>query len=402
MTSWLPLKRIARLQYGDALASDHRIDGDYPVVGSGGVSGTHNRNNFRSPGIVIGRKGSYGSIHWISNAGFAIDTAYFVDPTCTSADLRWLYYALQAVDLRGVSQDVGVPGLSREAAYEVRLPFVSTPEQRQIADFLDAETSRIEQLATTLNKTLDVLRERREAAVIAAVSDASHLSRRTSTLTWLDTIPATWQEVRLGLMARMGSGHTPSRSHPEWWVDCTIPWITTGEVKHVRDDRQEVLYETREMISELGLANSAAELHPAGTVVLCRTASAGYSAVMGREMATSQDFVTWTCGHQLDPYYLLWCLRAMRQDLLGRLAMGSTHKTIYVPDLQMLRIPLPPLDKQQKVVASIREQNARIDRLVDKILRQLELLAERKQALITAAVMGKFDVSSAIGRGVTG
>ena len=107
-----------------------------------------------------------------------------------------------------------------------------------------------------------------------------------------------------------------------------------------------ILTETRECISEVGLANSSAELHPVDTVVLCRTASAGYSAVMGAQMATSQDFVTWTCGPRLDPYYLLWILRAMRQDLLGRLAMGSTHKTIYAPDLQMLRVPLPPLDLQ--------------------------------------------------------
>jgi len=168
----------------------------------------------------------------------------------------------------------------------------------------------------------------------------------------------------------------------------------------VRDDRQEEIHETREMISEVGLANSAAELHPAGTVVLCRTASAGYSAVMGRDMATSQDFVTWTCGPRLDPYYLLWCLRAMRQDLLGRLAMGSTHKTIYVPDLQMLRIPLPPIAEQQEIVARIRMENERIDRLSDKLSRLVELLAERRSALITAAVTGEFEVSSASGRGV--
>lgn len=199
----------------------------------------------------------------------------------------------------------------------------------------------------------------------------------------------------------MGSGHTPSRSNPEWWVDCTIPWITTGEVKQVRSDRIEDLHLTREKISELGLENSSAELCPKGTVFLCRTASAGYSGVMGAEMATSQDFVTWACGPRLNPYFLLWCLRAMRPDLLGRLAMGSTHKTIYVPDLQMLRIPLPPLTEQTKIVETIRRQNREIDVLADKVRRQGELLTERRQALITAAVTGQFDVSTASGRNVT-
>jgi len=187
----------------------------------------------------------------------------------------------------------------------------------------------------------------------------------------------------------MGSGHTPSRAHPEWWEDCTIPWITTGEVSQIRDDRREILTETREWISEIGMANSSAELHPKGTVVLCRTAaSAGYSAVMAEDMATSQDIMTWACGPELYPFYLLWCLRAMRSDLLGRLAMGSTHKTIYMPDLQALCIPLPPISEQQQIVADIRASNATVDAAVDSIDRQAVLLAERRQALVTAAVTG--------------
>jgi type I restriction enzyme, S subunit len=162
-----------------------------------------------------------------------------------------------------------------------------------------------------------------------------------------------------------------------------------------------VLVDTRERISEVGLVNSSAEIHPKGTVVLCRTASAGYSAVMGADMATSQDFVTWTCGPKLDPFYLLWCLRAMRSDLLGRLAMGSTHKTIYVPDLQMLRIPLPEIEEQRRIVERIREVNERIDRAVDAVRRQIDLLEERKRALITAAVTGQIDVTTARGADVS-
>jgi len=268
-------------------------------------------------------------------------------------------------------------------------------EQRHIADFLDAETERIDRLVAMQTRTLDLLRERRQAGVHAEVTGGWYQDRCESGLAWVETLPSHWQIGKLGLLARMGSGHTPSRSHPDWWVDCTIPWITTGEVSQVRDDRREVIFETRERISEVGLANSAAELHPKGTVVLCRTASAGYSGVMGHDMATSQDFVTWTCGLQLDPNYLLWCMRAMRPDLLGRLAMGSTHKTIYVPDLQMLRVPLPELGEQRQIVARIREMNARIDGLADAINTQLALLAERRQALITAAVTGQMDVTTA-------
>lgn len=303
--------------------------------------------------------------------------------------------------LRGIGSTesgmVRTPRINAEDLGDIVIPLPEVDEQRRIADFLDAETARIDALTDLQNRTLQKLLLRRQTAVFAQVTGAATHDKRLSGLAWVTELPSSWQSVKLSLVARMGSGHTPSRSHPEWWENCTIPWITTGEVSQVRDDRREVIIETREMISEIGMANSAAELHPKATVVLCRTASAGYSAVMGKDMATSQDFVTWTCGDRLEPFYLLWCLRAMRQDLLGRLAMGSTHKTIYVPDLQMLRIPLPPIAEQRAVVDNIHEANAHVDALVDVIKAQVALLAERKQALITAAVTGQMDVTTARG-----
>jgi len=216
--------------------------------------------------------------------------------------------------------------------------------------------------------------------------------RRETTIPWLLGLPAHWREARLTTLARLGSGHTPSREHPEWWTDCTVPWITTGEVWQIRDDRVEYLSQTREMVSELGIANSSAEIHPAGTVVLSRTASAGFSAIMSADMATSQDFVTWTCGPLLRPRYLLLCLRAMRGDLLGRLAMGSTHKTIYVPDIQSIRVPVPPLDEQDAIVEWTWNRLKQVDVTIDAIRRQTDLLLERRQALITSAVTGQLEI----------
>jgi type I restriction enzyme S subunit len=158
----------------------------------------------------------------------------------------------------------------------------------------------------------------------------------------------------------------------------------------------EYIEETRESISPIGLENSAAEIHPAGTVVLCRTASAGYSGIMRHDMATSQDFATWTCGPLLSPRFLLLCLRAMRDDLLGRLATGSTHKTIYMPDIQSIRIPLPPREGQDRIVAALWRQIDKDGKVEDLLTRQIQLLAEHRQALITACVTGEIEVVEAM------
>jgi type I restriction enzyme S subunit len=238
------------------------------------------------------------------------------------------------------------------------------------------------------------------AFAFAAVTGQAQSERKPTSIPWAPDLPAGWGSPRLNQVARMGTGHTPARSVPEYWLECDIPWLTTSDVHKFRKDEIDVLDETEIQISELGLANSAAVLHPQGTVALSRTASAGFSIVMGRDMATSQDFATWTCGPALDNHFVLWCLRAMRRDLLHRLAMGSTHKTIYFPDLMSIRVPLPPLADQRDAVASIASFAADARRAKAEITRSVTLLREYKRSLIGAAVSGELDVSASSGRGV--
>ncbi|MEU9832653.1 restriction endonuclease subunit S [Streptosporangium sp. NPDC048047] len=197
-----------------------------------------------------------------------------------------------------------------------------------------------------------------------------------------------WPTVPIRYVAKLGTGHTPSRQHSEYWEDCTIPWITLADVWQLRDGTRDTVVETKEKISRLGLANSAAVLHPAGTVILSRTASVGFSAIMGQDMATSQDFATWTCGPKIEPRYLLHALRAMAPDL-RRVAAGSTHKTIYMPDIEQLRLPLPPTDEQRRIVQYLDAKIAYLHSLKELRERQVNLISERRSAFIRSLVAGE-------------
>jgi type I restriction enzyme, S subunit len=397
MTKTVALRRIARMHYGDALPEGKRRKGKVAVFGSAGPVGCHDVANTGSPVIIIGRKGSYGKVSYSEDPVFAIDTAYYIDPSSTSCDLQWLKYVLEAAKLDQTSQDVGVPGLSRETAYAARVPLTSLDMQRDLVTFLDGELATLRNLISQKRKLRELFREKRARLALAAVGGEliDNSEERTTTSSWLTSIPSHWRMVKLSLVAQLGTGHTPSRSNTDYWdTERVIPWLTTGDIERFRDDRCDVLTNTAESISQLGLENSAAVLHPAGTVALSRTASVGFSIIMGRDMATSQDFVTWTCSDRLDPHFLLLCLRAMRTDLQKRLAVGSTHKTIYMPDLQGLRIPLPPLDEQRRAVELAGEMMEQIDLISDLIDRQVPLLQERQDALISAAVAGELDPSS--------
>ncbi|MFE3198502.1 restriction endonuclease subunit S [Embleya sp. NPDC059237] len=197
-----------------------------------------------------------------------------------------------------------------------------------------------------------------------------------------------WPTVPIRLIARLGSGHTPSRNSPEYWENCTIPWITLADVWQLRSGAINVISDTREKISKLGLARSAAVQHAAGTVILSRTASVGFSAIMGTAMATSQDFATWTCGPKLEPRFLLHALRGMSPDL-RRVATGSTHKTIYMPDIEQLRVPLPPLEEQRRIADFLDTEIARINAIQRLRERQLRLIDEAAVSRAFDAVRGR-------------
>lgn len=100
------------LNYGKGLKADDRIEGPYPVYGSSGVIGTHERPLVKGPGIIVGRKGNVGSVFWSAKDYYPIDTVYFIDAETSNF---YLYHALQ--NMQFISSDVAVPGLNRNFAY---------------------------------------------------------------------------------------------------------------------------------------------------------------------------------------------------------------------------------------------------------------------------------------------
>lgn len=331
--------------------------------------------------------------------------AYFVAEVLPAAHPGYVHHLLrselfvQEYQRRGKNQPPNQFDISWDQFRDIDITLPPLAEQRAIADYLDTETARIDALITKKQQLIHLLEERRKSAAASEVAGVGQHGQRKSKVPWVESLPVRWAEASLKLVAQLGSGHTPSRNRPEWWrpEECKIPWITTGEVSQMRSDRLEYLESTRERISAVGMANSSACLHPANSVVLCRTAaSAGYSAIMRTPMATSQDIVVWTCGPLLRPRYLLLCLRAMRSDLLDRLAMGSTHKTIYMPDVESIRVPLPSVVEQDAIVNRVWSAWARIDSAVELLQSQVACFRDRRSALISSAVTGEHQLPGVI------
>lgn len=264
-------------------------------------------------------------------------------------------------------------------------------EQRVIADFLDRETARIDTLIEEQQRLIELLRERRVSVRSNACLGLLDGSVLTDTnLPWATRVPSDWKVVPLTSVARLESGHTPSKGRQDWWENCRINWVSLHDVGAMRGVKY--LAETAQRISDLGIANSSARVLPAGTVVLSRDATVGRTAIMRGPMATSQHFAAWVCGPRLDPQYLWALFSDAMQPFFNSFQNGSTIRTIGMGDLKAFRVPLPSLIEQQRIVKFLDEQTATIDELITETERFIDLARERRSALITAAVTGQIDV----------
>lgn len=164
------LKSVCRFSYGDSLSSEDRIEGSIPVFGSNGQVDFHINANTNGPCIVIGRKGSFGKVHYSEKPVFAIDTTFFIDSRFTDANLRYLSYLLGILSLDSVSRDSAVPGLSREDAYQHMVAIPSFTEQVAIVAHLDKLTSDIDAAIAHTRREIELLEEYRTRLIADVVT----------------------------------------------------------------------------------------------------------------------------------------------------------------------------------------------------------------------------------------
>ena len=202
-------------------------------------------------------------------------------------------------------------------------------------------------------------------------------------------LPEAWAWSGLVEIAKMESGHTPSRNHPEWW-DGDVAWIGIADARE-RDGR--MIHETFQHTNLEGIANSASRLLPTGTVCISRTSSVGYVVVLGREVATSQDFVNWIPTPAVTSDWLRVIFSA-DCEALRRFGKGSVHKTIYFPEWLSMHIGLPPLAEQTRIVAEVERRLSVMEELESVVSANLQRAIRLRQSILQKAFAGKLLVEN--------
>ncbi|EAI6710751.1 hypothetical protein CG370_06710 [Campylobacter upsaliensis] len=192
-------------------------------------------------------------------------------------------------------------------------------------------------------------------------------------------IPNSWAWVKLGDICEIVSGGTPSRDKIEYWHNGTIPWVKIADVKN------NVVNQTQEFITELGLENSSAKIFKKGTLLYTIFATLGETAILNIDAATNQAIAALIETYDYDTKFLMYCLMSMK-DYVNSLGRGVAQNNINQTMLKNFTIPLPPLREQQEIVGKLdllvslandfaitKENLKRIEKRIEKSLLKLAL-----------------------------
>lgn len=264
---------------------------------------------------------------------------------------KFVYYSL-ANQHRYLTFDYTTKAHPSVIKKQYRLPTIAREQQQKIAAILTCIDTSIEKTEALIAKYQQIKAGLMHDLFTRGVTADGKLRppREQAPELYQETpigwIPKEWQYELLDKLAARGSGHTPNKNFPEYW-NGGIKWISLAD--SYRLDRLYIT-DTEYEISQLGIQNSSATVHPAGTVVISRDAGIGKSAITTEPMAVSQHFMCWRCDIHLDKHFLYYWLQ-FKKRMFENIAMGSTILTIGLPYFKKLKIVVPADPKEQKQIS---------------------------------------------------
>lgn len=348
--------------------------------------------------LVVNKMKAWQGSMGVSTIRGVVSPAYFVYEPLHQMNHGFMHYLLRSrpfIDAYGRMSKgirVGQWDLDAWAFSRVPIPLPLHEEQNLISQLLDRKLPKIDALIEKQRALVNGLRARREAVIRQTITGRPVGDERgwvASGKSWTGRHPEGWRTEKVAwLFGLIGSGTTPPAEDISEMCADLIPWVNTSELRESR-----ISEVVRGVAPEVVRGNSALKIYPAGTILF-----AMYGATIGRTgildvpasvnqaclaMAKSRSDV-----HEKFVYYALQAAK----NYIIQLASGGGQPNVNQEKVKSIGIPISNYDEQLEMVNYIDREIARIDALIAKSERMIEVAKERRSALITAAVTGQIDV----------
>lgn len=358
-----PLKVVAPLQRGFDLPYSSIKDGIYPVVFSNGIGAHHSSYMVKGPGVVMGRSGTIGKIHYVKSDYWPHNTTLWVTDFHNN-DPLFASYLFKTIPWNLYNSGSGVPTLNRNDVQDYLVAIPSPKEQTEIAAIL----SDVDTLINSLKRQI----VKKKAIKQGAMQELLTGKRR------LPGFAGEWEKTVLGTVSSFYTGGTPSKKREDWW-NGDIPWISSSDLTEDAITSVNI----NRYISKDAVEHSATRICPKDAVLVVSRVGVGKVAVAPCELCTSQDFTT-IVPHRHNPHFLAYMLIPVMKELAMQ-AQGTSIKGVTVEDIQKIIMPTPTIDEQNQTVDILANMDSEIEALEQK----LEKYSQVKQGMMQQLLTGK-------------
>ena len=381
----MPFKRRMTFNNG-ADYKDWAVDEGYPVMGSGGQFAFASKYMFNGEVVLLGRKGTIDRPLYYNGPFWAVDTMLYAVPD-RRAYCKYMYYQTLTFPFNYFATATALPSMTQTDLGNNPVCVPPYYEQKAIADYLDTECRKIDDLITKEEKRAQLIEETKLSIITKVITKGLDTDKElvNSGLDWIGKMPSDWALWKTShLFTGIGSGTTPKSSDSSYYDDEGHYWLQTGDLNdgHITDTSKKV---TDKAVSEKNL-----RFYPVNSLVIAMYgATIGKLGILDIESSTNQACCVLPPSKKVLPMFAFYHFMAAKQDLINQSA-GGGQPNISQDIIRRHKIALPPtIDEQQAIVDYISEKAIKYDAALRRTRRQIYTLREYKLSLITEVVTGK-------------
>lgn len=356
--------------------SDSKLDynGLYPVYSSqtsnDGCMGYINTYDFDLDQLTWTMDGNYAGTVFIRHGKHtctnACGTLQLKDPT---HDLRYMKYALEYIAVYHKRPGINGAKISNHEMAEIKIAIPPVQEQRLIADLLDQQTAKIQDILSDLEKQVQILQKYRHSLIMRVVSGGLHSNfpMQKSGISWVGYMPAHWEIRKIKTVAALARGtfkYRPRNAQGLYGGNC--PFIQTGDVANAN----KYITHYSQTLSEFGVTVS--RKYPKGTIVLTLAANVGNAAILSFESCFPDSIMAVEPYQGVDSVYFYYILSAMKEEFKKNV-MVNTQSNLNIEKVSNMKIPITFHKEEQKEIVSF----------LDQACEEIDDIIADKQVLIT-------------------
>jgi type I restriction enzyme, S subunit len=367
--------------------------------------------------LLIGMDGDFNCARWRGPRSLLNQRVCKVTTDTSVCDPRWVEYLLPGY-LRAINEatsSITVKHLSSRTIEEIPLPLPPIDEQLTIVAEIEKQFSRLDEAVANLLRVKANLRRYKASVLEAAVEgrlveteasiarreargykgaeqllkeivDARQIrsearSTARDAIASASPVPAGWTSATVDQLAQVGTGATPRRDKTAYWTDGDVPWVTSSVVSSGD------VYRASEFVTPRALAETNLTLYPAGTLVLAMYGEGktrGQCAELHISSTTNQALAALQVEGRIRRYLRIFLEHNYEET--RKLASGGVQPNLNLSLIRAIRVPLPPLAEQERIVAEVDRRLS----IVRELEAEVEANLKRAQALRQATLSRAF------------